>query len=380
MQVGGTELNAIRTAELLDRSRFDLRVVSLQDHGPLLERYAAAGVPVHPLPLKSLYRPSVLRRGAALVRLLRKHRVEIVHAHDIYSNLFAVPWARLAGARTLASRRWWEGSPGMAWRLASRRAYGMAHAVLANSDAIGRLVTDREGVSPDHVFVVPNFVDAEMFTPPPADAVRALRSELGIPSGVPVIGIVANLLPIKNHALLLRAAAVLREQDLAFHLVMVGDGPERGRLEQLADQLDLRAAVTFAGRLPNRPNLHHLFDISVLSSDSEGMPNTVLEAMAAARPVVSTRVGAVADAVVHGESGLLVEPGDVSGLASALSWLIRSPADASRLGAAAYDVAFTRHSPRAALGRLEHLYETLAGRSAPARAPIGHPALVPAGG
>lgn len=364
MQVGGTELNAVRTAELLERSRVELRVVCLQEHGPLLERYAAAGVPVHTLPGGSFYRPSTVGRARALAALLRLNRVEVLHAHDVYSNVFAVPVARLAGVRTIASRRWWGGMPGTLWRTVTRAAYRAADAVLVNSPSLAGLVQG-EGVPPRRVRFVPNFVNESMFTTPlPAERERRRRA-LGIPADRPVVGTVANLLPVKNQAMLLRAAARLRDTGTQLHVVLVGDGPERDALQRLTAELGLADLVTFTGRLPNHPNLHHMFDISVLCSDSEGMSNSLLEAMAAGRPVVATRVGALADAVVEGENGALVPPGDDAALADALGRLVADPGLAARMGRRAHERARQQHSPGAAIGALESLYRELAPRPGP---------------
>ena len=308
MEAGGTELNAVRLAERLNRDRFDIRVVCMRTEGPLAARYEALGVPVESFPMRSLYSPSAVRQGVRLARYLRTQRIAIVHAHDIYSNVFAVPWARLAGARTIASRRWWEGFQATTWRLASRLSYRAAHAVLANSTAIGRLLVDAEGVPPSRVVVVPNFLDGAAFERPDEMTAITLGRELRLDGGGPVVGIVANLLPVKDHAALLRAAVILRPRWPRLRVVLVGDGPCRPALERLAIELGLGETIVFAGRRSGLPNLHQLFDISVLCSTSEGLPNSILEAMAAARPVVATKVGAVADAVLDGETGILVRP------------------------------------------------------------------------
>jgi L-malate glycosyltransferase len=359
MDAGGTELNAVRVAERLDRARFDLRVVCMRPDGPLAARYAAAGIPVEAFPMRSLYGASAVRQGMRLARFIRSNRIAILHAHDIYSNAFAVPWGRLAGAKTIASRRWWEGFQTPAWRLTSRLSYGIAHAVLANSDHIARRLIDVEGVAPERVTVVPNFLDDAAFHGPAPDEIAALRRECRLESAAPIIGIVANLLPVKDHATLLRAAALLRPRWPRLQVVLVGDGPCRPALEQLAHQLRIADAVVFAGRRPNAPNLHHLFDISVLCSTSEGLPNSILEAMAAARPVVATRVGAVADAVREGETGLLVPAGDESQLAAAIDALSGDAIRAGRMGSRAAVLARTHYSAAAALDALESLYGRL---------------------
>jgi L-malate glycosyltransferase len=359
MDAGGTELNAVRVAERLDRARFELRVVCMRPEGPLARRYAAAGIPVDAFPIRSLYGASAVHQGMRLARFIRSKRIAILHAHDIYSNAFAVPWGRLAGAKTIASRRWWEGFQTPAWQLTSRLSYWIAHGVLANSDTIARRLIDVERVAAERVTVVPNFLDDDAFQRPAPDQLAALRREFSLQNAAPVVGIVANLLPVKDHATLLRAVAILRPRWPRLQVVLVGDGPCRPALEQLTDQLGIADAVVFAGRRPNVPNLHHLFDISVLCSTSEGLPNSILEAMAAARPVVATRVGAVADAVREGETGLLVSAGGEAQLAEAIDVLAGDSVRAARMGAKAAALARTRYSAAAALDALESLYERL---------------------
>jgi len=363
MQVGGTELNAVRTAERLDPSRYDLRVVSLQGHGPLLSRYRAAGIPVDCFPLNSLYGPGALRQGIRLRRYLRAHRIQILHAHDIYSLVFAIPWARLAGVRTIASRRWWRALPGAHWRLATRAGYHFADLTLANSPRVAGLVERMEGLRRERIFVVPNFLDEEAFRILPGAEREQLRAGLGIAPGERVVGIVANLLAVKDHATLIRAFARLARGFPDVKLVLVGEGPCREALSRLATELGLAGRTVFAGTRPHAPNPHALFEVSVLCSTSEGLPNSLLEAMAAGRPVVATEVGAIPDIVVPGENGLLVRPSDPEHLAGAIAELLRDPAAAERMGQAGRQRAEREHRPEVALAALDRLYLAVLGRA-----------------
>ena len=147
-----------------------------------------------------------------------------------------------------------------------------------------------------------------------------------------MVGIVARLSPVKDHGTLLRAIASLREQIPALHCVLIGDGPERSAIEGLAESLGIREIVHLAGERSQPPNLHGLFDVSVLCSTSEAFPNSVLEAMAAARPVVATDVGGTPDAIRQGTTGLLVPPSDPSRLAEAILRLHEEPALRTKLG------------------------------------------------
>ena len=365
MQLGGTELNAVRTAERLDRSRFSVSVVCLRDSGPLMKRYADAGIPVHSFPLSSLWGFSGMRQGLRLRRLLRAQRAEIVHSHDAYMSIYATFWARLAGVPgVIASRRSWH-SPHLQGRImqASRVAYRMAHRVVGNSPSVARLVETEGGVPSSRIVTIPNFLDPQAFDVLPSAERARLLSELGVPEGAFVIGIVARLTPVKDHSTLLRAIAILRTRIPSLHAIFVGDGPERPRLTAETKALGLESVVHFAGERPPAPNLHGLFDVSVLSSTSEAFPNSILEAMAASRPVVATRVGGNPDAVRDGETGLLVSAADEHAMAAAVERLFVEPDLRERFGAAGWADAKSGYGAPAVIAQVEELYERLAGRS-----------------
>lgn len=360
-EIGGTELNAVRLAERLDRDRFDLRFACLTDRGPLLERVRAHGVPVERFPIPSLVGVGALRSGWHLAAWLRRERIQILHAHDIYSNIFAVPWGRLAGVpAVIASRRWWTETirPEHSWL--NRMGYRLAHRVLANSEAVGSLVV-AEGVPREKVFVVPNFVEEAAFQPPPPGWVEEQRAALGLRAEDRVVGIIANFHAIKDHATLLRALAALGATHPRVKLVLVGDGSEGAPLRALAEALGVADRVVFAGRRPQSPTLHWLFDVSVLSSRGEGFPNSVVEAMAAGRPVVATRVGGIPDAVADEETGILVSPGDPAAMAGAIGRLLSEPALAGRMGERGALRARERFHGDAVLQVLERRYREMLG-------------------
>ncbi|MEO6445712.1 MAG: glycosyltransferase [Gemmatimonadaceae bacterium] len=355
--VGGTELNAIRTIEQIDRDQFDVSFVALSNRGSLAERVRAAGVPIHEFPIRSLVSPDTVRTGLRLARFLRAQRADVLHAHDIYSNIFAVPWARVAGVPlVIASRRWWHAVVRPIHLRMNRLTYRMAHRVLANSESVGRLV-EEEGVPPGRVVVLPNFVEDYAFEPPAAEQLALWRRELGLGEGDEVVGIVANLHPVKDHASLLRAVALVAPRRPSLRLVLVGDGSERTALESLAGELGIGDRVRFAGRRPQRPTMHGLFDVSVLSSLGEGFPNSIVEAMAAGRPLVATAVGGVVDVVEHARTGLLVPPGVPAEMAAGIERLLSNPAEAGAMGRAGRERARTVFHADTVMARLADLYK-----------------------
>ncbi|MFL5575231.1 MAG: glycosyltransferase [Gemmatimonadaceae bacterium] len=367
--IGGTELNAVRTAERLDQSRFDLRVACLSAEGPLRRRYEEAGIPVVDFPISSLYGRDMLRQGVRLARYLRAEGVDVVHNHDIYSNIFGTAWARVAGTPViLASRRWWHSLNQPAHRVGNRVAYRVAHYVLANSPAVAASLTDDDGVPASRIVTVPNFVDEAAFAPMAAGERAARRAAFGVPADATVVGVVARLSPVKDHASLLRAAAELRRRWPSMHILLVGDGETRPALEAQARELGITHVVHFAGTQSNHVNLHALFDVSALCSLSEGFPNSLVEAMAAGRPVVATAVGGNADAVEDGVTGVLVPPADPARLAAALEGLLADPARRAAMGEAARTRARERYHASSVVRQLEEGYVRMLERRAPRRA------------
>lgn len=359
LDYGGTELNAVRTAESLNPARVRLHVVHAHADGPLLERYRALGVPLHHLPLTSLAGPDYWNQGRRLRRILREWNTDVFHSHDLYGNMFGVPWARAAGVpAVIASRRWWDSTPRRSHRLANRWASRLAHYVTANSAAVGRLVV-AEGFPASRLRVFPNFIETEAFLPEPGDwRVRRLAA-LGVPERALVIGTVGRLEPVKDHATLLRAFAGLTGAGAAAHLVLVGDGTARSALEALAGELGISSRTHFAGTSPSRPNSYQLFDVAGLLSLSEGFPNSLVEAMAAGCASVATPVGGVPEAITHGESGLLVPVGNAAAAAAALQRLVDDPVERARMGNAARARARELFDRAAVIGSLTDWYCSL---------------------
>ncbi len=367
MGVGGTELAALRTAEYLDSSQFRVTVVSLQAEGPLKQRLEASGIPLATFPINSLRGWRTIQQAIRLSRYLRRERAQIFHSQDLYGNIVGVPAARLAGIpAVLASRRWWQGTPRRGQGVVNRLCYAFAHHIVTNSFQVAKRLSDGEGVHPDRLTVIPNFVEERAFTPPPPAQRLRLLSALGLPEDAFLVGIVANLRPVKDHASLLRAAAILLPRCPSLHLALVGDGECRSGLEALARELEIGERVHFLGYQPNEPNLHHLFDVSVLCSLSEALSNSILEAMAAARPVVATATGGNKDAVVHGVTGLLVPPARPDRLAAAIEALLIDVRLRQRLGEAGQRRARQLYNSSAVISAVERLYESLLQETTPA--------------
>lgn len=363
LQTGGTELNAVRTAEHLDRERFDLRFLCLQPHGPLRARLDAAGIPVSDIGVPGFLTLGAVRRGLEIKRFVAREGMHVVHAHDPYANVLAAPWARLAGGvAVITSHRWWRDVHPAKVRVANRLSYRFAHRVLANSPSVAELVMREEGVPARRVVMIPNFVEPSAFEPLDPARRADLRARVGLTESDVAVGMVANLNPVKDHAMLLRAAARVLAVLPQVRFVLVGEGRERHALMEQATAAGIADRVLLPGRVPHEPGMPGMFDVSVLTSREEGFPNFVVESMAAGRAVVATEVGGIPDALVHGTTGLLVRPGDDEAAAAALLRVLSDRPFRERLADAASRYARQHYDAKVVLRSLESLYLDLAAR------------------
>jgi len=367
---GGTERQALQLVRLLAESgRFGVRLACFERRGSLLEEALRLGLgEIEEYPLRSFYDANAARQFRRFARRLRREGVRIVHAHGFYTNVFGVIGASLAGTPArVASRR--EGrvfrTPARE-RFERRAVFPLAHAVVANADAV-RAELIEGGVPARKVFTVYNGLDLARV------ATRLARDEaleaLGLPRDRRLVTLVANVNhPVKDQPTFLRAARRVREAvpDAAF--VLAGEGRLLGESRALAASLGLAGDVFFTGRCERVGDLLSVSDVCALSSKVEGFSNAILEYMAAARPVVTTDVGGAREAVEEGETGYVVAPGDDEAMAARVVELLRDPERARRMGERGRRVVEEKFSCEAQLARTEALYESLLEKRSPAQA------------
>lgn len=334
LDAGGAEYLALEILRQLPAARYDRHVVGLTGTGQLAGEFQQAGITVHVLHK----RPGVdVRLWAALAALVRRERFDVVHTHNVTPWLYAGPAAVLAGARLIHT----EHSnlfPEQRRLLAAERWLApMTRWVIADSDDVRRCLVERQRLPSRNVITVRNGIDTGRFAPT-ADPVAA-RAQLALNGSGPVVGTVARLVEIKDHPTLLTAFRAVLEEFPRAVLLMVGDGPLRQALSTQAAALGMADRVRFLGRRTDIPAILPALDIFVLASRSEGLPLTVLEAMAAGIPVVATDVGALHEAVQQGRTGLLVPARAPELLAQAIRTLLRDPERRQAMGAEARRIA-----------------------------------------
>jgi glycosyltransferase involved in cell wall biosynthesis len=359
---GGTESQLLLQLRAVDRRRWRPIVGAFHERGLLLDEVRALDVPVLAFPLRgSLLRGNTLLQVARIASLLRRERVGIVHAHDFYANLVGVAAARLAGAPVIASRRdlahWLSPSQKRALAIACRAA----DRVVANARTVASVALDGRPLPPARIDVVPNGIDLARFDEEARPEPDPPVAVLGDPRRrARTVVVVSNMnLPDKGHADLLDAAALLAGDDAPIDLLLVGDGAERPALEARAERLGIAASTHFLGRRRDVPRIVSRVAAAALPSWAEGMPNAVIEAMAAARPVVATRVGGCPELIDDGVTGLLVPPHDPPRLAAALARVLSEPLVAAEMGRAARRRVAERFTVRAAAEAWDAIYRRL---------------------
>lgn len=315
---GGAEGQLVSLATGLKGTEYTPVVACLSEVSePHASRLSEAGIHVEIFPRR---RGRDLSRLTALGRFLRARRPSVIHSFLVGANAYAYGASRLAGARPLvASSRTCMAVP-YPMRAVHGWVFRRAEAVIANSAAVADLTARHYGVPRESIHVVPNGVDLRPFRESAAGAAAARRGMGAGPRSL-VVGTLGRLSAEKNLPLFIEMAAALAGRHPRARFVIVGDGPERGRLEELARETSLGERLLFTGARTDVPAVLGAMDIFVLPSSTEGLPNAVMEAMAAALPVVATRVGGTREILEEGVQGLLVDPGDLEGVTAAVAGL-----------------------------------------------------------
>ena len=347
LETGGAEMMVLHLARELDRAGHPVRVVSLHgDETDVAGLMRRAGIDVVALNKAGGPDPrTVLRLRAQM----RDFSPTVVHTHLPVLE-YVLPAARLYGRRVgiihtvhnLARAE----TRHRVLRAVNRRAFSHGVVPVALNEEVRSSICREYALPPSAVPVVGNGIDLDAFRGPQRRGLRGAGARLLC---------VARLAPAKNHALLLQTVARLRESGRDVSLTLVGDGPLRGRLEELARELGISERVRFAGRRTDTPAFYRDCDLFVLLSDYEGMPMSIIEAMASGLPVVATRAGGVGELVDDGVSGALVEA-DAAAAAEAIAAICDDPALYARLSAGAVRTS-SRYSATAMMEKYVGLYD-----------------------
>lgn len=316
LTVGGAEVLAERIARQLS-GEFRFVFACLDDLGELGRSLRSGGFPVEVLRRRPGLDFGCVRK---LARLLRDERVDLIHAHQ-YTPFFYATAARLLRPRLpvmfTEHGRHQPDYPRRKRMIYNRLALRRADRVIGVGQTVRRALIENEGIAPERVSVIYNGIDLAAFETKTTDR-GAVRREIGVGPDDFVVAQVARLDYLKDHATAVRTIARVAEQNRQTRLVIVGDGPLRGDIEGHVARADAAGFVRMLGLRRDVGRILAAADVFLLTSISEGIPLTVIEAMAAGLPVVSTAVGGVPEVIVDGVNGLLAPAGDDEALAQDL--------------------------------------------------------------
>jgi glycosyltransferase involved in cell wall biosynthesis len=334
---GGSERQAVQLARLLKESgRYEVRLACLDLSGVLLSE--AQGLGLGEIPeyrLTSFYDRNMVTQLRRFAAFLRDEGIDALHTHDFYTNVFGMTAGAIARVPVrVASRRETTGWRTEKQKFVERLAYRLAHKIVANAEAVRDQLV-KEGVSTEKIVTLYNGLDLDRVKPVSGLKRAEALSSFGLPcdDGLQFVTIVANLRhPVKDHPTFLRAAARVRAARPAARFIIAGEGELTEAMRGLAKELGIERETFFIGGVGSVAELLAASDVCVLSSRAEGFSNSILEYMAAGRPVVVTDVGGAREAAIDEETGFIVPPGDSAAMASRIVELLGRPELAREMG------------------------------------------------
>ncbi len=363
---GGTEGQVHNLVKVLDRERFNLQFACLKKYGLFLPELEESGIAVQEFPIRSFLNPKTWWQMLRMAAFMRRERVQVSHSYNFYSNLVAIPAARLAGVPVvLASIR----DRGIyltpLQKTAQKWVCTLADKVLVNAESIREWLVDL-GVPERKIVLIRNGVDLSLYLRPAQRS--SIRQELGIPANARLVIMLARLNPQKGIDDFLRAARLVLTRHPDVHFLVVGDKLEfkdgqvvsdvdyHQQLHALTQSLGISHCTWFTGHRTDVPALLAQSCLSVLPSHSEGLSNSLIESMAAGLPLVATDVGGNPELVQHGVNGLLVPVMNAEALAGAMTTILGDAALAERFGAASRRLCEAQFSMRTMAEATQQIY------------------------
>jgi glycosyltransferase involved in cell wall biosynthesis len=351
--IGGGEMKVLELVQRLDKSRYNITVCSVGQGGPLEPEFRKIVERVEIYDKKFSFDFNLV---AKVARLMKEQEIEILQTTLFYADIIGAYAAYLAKVPVVVS---WEPVTGpFAFRhyWSYKLAMQKIDRVVAVSEDIRQRVIHERNLSPEKVLTIHYGVDLEKFAP---EDQTLTRGDIGVTNDHLVLGTVARFDYPKGHKYLIDAAPEIVRQFPNARFVFVGDGPLRNEVEQQINQLGLNSYFVLLGFRRDVKQLLGVFDLFILPSLSEGLPNAVLEAMACSNPVVATAVNGVVEVVEDGKTGFLVPPADPARMADAVIKMLGSPENLKVMGKYGRERVATHFSVEQQISKFEELYYSL---------------------
>ena len=350
--VGGQELAVLLHAERLLKRGHRIRLV-LEPRSPIMAMARERGLPVEPFVMRQWRLPlSIL----AFRALLKRERPEIVHVNSSRDSWIAALSSRLLDPRPKVIRTRHISAPlnnNATTHWLYRRLFDMV--IVTGSERNRQDLIHRDGLAPDRVAAFPIGLDVEQVSP--AKPQHDIRSELGIPTGHLLVGMISYLRDYKGHRYLVEAAAKVLKQHQGVAFLIVGEGPEEQNIRAQIERLGLTAGVRMLGFRDDLLDVFRSLNLFVIPTiEGDTIPQVLMQALAIGLPVVSTTTGSIPDVVADGESGFLVPPRDADALADRIGRLVTDPALRAAMGRRGRQTVEQSYSIDRMVDELERVY------------------------
>ncbi len=360
---GGAERDLLELLRRLDRRRYDMRVFCAHEEGDMLEAYRATQVPTLPLGIGSIASAAGLRAVRRLRRYMRQERIRILQGFGVYGSFYAAAaGSGTPGLKVIAYEFTAIEPDSLKARLFQPWYYKRSDAIVGNSEAVLEAVRRRRGVRAGRLRLIRNGVDVSRYAGVETSGNNGQPAALqGIPAGSLVVGAVGRLHPIKGHRYLVEAWPRVRQRFPEARLLLVGPAHphQEQEIREVAARTGVADRLVLAGLRDDVPRLLPMMDVVALPSITEGFSNVIIEAGAAGRPVVATRVGGNPEAIVEGETGLLVPARDPAALGDAIVSLLADPSRRRQMGEAARRRVHAHYTVERMVESWDQLYRDL---------------------
>ena len=358
---GGSEQQAVQLVKLLHGDgSYRVHVACLDKTGVLLDEMENVGFTDIPeFRLSSFYDLNMVKQLRLCSKFIRDNDIEIVQTHDFYTNIFGMAAALIARVPVRIAAKRETGMRSSTQSFIERRAFGFAHSIVANAERVKDYLVEA-GVPGSKISVIYNGVDLQRLIVTQNDRGNILRGfDLPIDDSMQFVTIVANLRSaVKNHRMFLRAASKVKIAVSNVGFIIAGEGDLIDETKAFATELGVERDIFFLERCSKIADLLSISNICVLTSESEGFSNSILEYMAAGKPVVATEVGGAAEAIVENDTGFLVDSNDDETLAVRLIALLNDRDKAERMGSRGRQVADEKFSLTARKEKTLELYRS----------------------
>ena len=360
LEVGGAQHGLLLGLPRFNPEKYEHIVCSLMDRMQMAEQFRQSGIEVHSLRVN---KRTDLSGALRLHSLIKQLRVDILHTYLLHSNIIGRIIGRLVGVPAIIGSERTIGQAGRWGRTLTKLTNPLTDAVEVNSQAGADSIEQNLGVPKEKIELVRSGLDLNIYST--TSARQEMRSNLNLKKDQHLVIYIGRLRPVKGVEYGLRAFAIASSIYPNTHMALAGDGEQRGYLQKLVGELDLRHRVTFLGVRKDLPNLLAASDSVLMPSLTEGFPRTAIEAMAAGKPVIATNVGGTSEAIINDKTGILVPPQDVNAMAKALEKLIADINLQARLGKTGIRRAQENYPIENYVKQLDGLYTRLYGLHKP---------------